>query len=201
MNSVVIKAKVLLFTGKEVDVALSHSLRERCRLLVTKQGTGQDMIQIVLEEKPDLLIFDRRLSTLSSLEALETIYKSSGAIPAIALVDEIDLEEVLPVMKDYFHACVVKPVIVGQLVATMVSVMLHYRQIHELEGEIDNLQKDLKTRKLVDRAKGILMARHHCPEAAAFRRIQKYSMDNRMDIAEVAHKIINGNLDPFYSSN
>ena len=84
----------------------------------------------------------------------------------------------------------VKPIQEADLAPAVEIALARFQEFRELEKEVDDLQDQLETRKLVDRAKGILMDAQGLTEAAAFRRIQKMSMNTRKSMREIAQAII-----------
>ena len=87
-------------------------------------------------------------------------------------------------------AYLVKPVKEANLFPAIEIALSRFGEMQELEKELEDLKHSLETRKILDRAKGILMDAHHLNESEAFRRIQQYSMAKRISIREVAEAII-----------
>ena len=93
-------------------------------------------------------------------------------------------------------AYLVKPVSKSDLLPAIEIALSRYAQIAALESEVSDLQERLATRKIIDRAKGVLQTEHGMTEPAAFRWIQKVSMDGRRSMREVAQGVVDGTFVP-----
>jgi response regulator NasT len=93
-------------------------------------------------------------------------------------------------VEDYDITLFTKPVNISALLSTIEIVLQNRRRIGRMEREMAALKEGLENRKLVERAKGILMKRKSISEAEAYRRIQKMSMDSRVAMKDIAEKII-----------
>jgi response regulator NasT len=93
-------------------------------------------------------------------------------------------------------AYLVKPFTKADLLPAIEIAVSRYAEIHALENEVDDLTERLETRKVVERAKGVLQADRGMSEPEAFRWIQKRSMDRRLSMRAVAEAILAGDSDP-----
>jgi response regulator NasT len=178
------------------DVAFRRFLKEnletRCHHQVLGEAaTGADMIRLALTQEPDIVVFDVRLRDGSGLEALRQVYLERP-IAAVAVVDERDQEAVRRVMGEYHMTYLLKPVEPHQLEPAVLAAWARLSVCRQLLDENANLKQTLLNRKLIERAKGVLMRRFRCSEDVAFRRLQRGAMNRRTTMVCLAQAVLNG---------
>ena len=172
-----------------IRLDLREMLEERGYLVVAEAGDGEDAIDRAREERPDLIFMDIKMPRMDGLEALRRIQEEQR-IPTIMLTAWAQAELVDQAVDLGVYGYLVKPVKEAELLPAIEVALARADELKALEDEVGSLRETLETRKLVDRAKGILMDQAGLSEALAFRRIQKLSMDKRKSLREIAEAII-----------
>jgi len=146
-------------------------------------------VNIARELKPDIVIMDIKMPDLDGIEAARILTQEKIA-PVLLLTAYSDRELIDRAREAGVAGYLVKPFRESDLAPAIEIALARFAEFRELEKEVGDLQETLETRKLVDRAKGILMDTQGLSEAEAFRRIQKMSMNTRKPMKEVAEAII-----------
>jgi response regulator NasT len=155
---------------------------------VVGQGfNGQEAIDLANIHKPDLVILDVKMPVLDGISAAEKII---NLCPVLMLTAFSQKELVERARDTGVMAYVVKPFTINELLPAIEISISRYRQMKSLEAEVADLYERLETRKVIDRAKGILMKAFNMSEPDAFSWIQKTAMDKRMSMKEVAQGVI-----------
>lgn len=157
--------------------------------VVAEAGDGQQAVDLAREHQPDVCILDVKMPVMDGIEAVDIITAESIA-PTILLTAYSDRELVDRAKAAGVFAYLVKPFKPSDLPPAIEVARSRYEQNLALSRELSDVQERLETRKLVDRAKGILMADLKIDEAEAYRRIQLQSMNMRKSMKEVAEAII-----------
>jgi AmiR/NasT family two-component response regulator len=158
-------------------------------LVVGEVGDGRSAVNLARELKPDVVIMDIKMPDMDGIEAARILTEEHIA-PVILLTaySQKDLVERAKVAGVVGY--MVKPFREADLGPAIEVALARFTEFETLHKEVDNLQLALETRKLVDRAKGILMDSQGLTESDAFRKIQKMSMNTRKPMKEVAEAII-----------
>ncbi len=154
-------------------------------------ATGPEMVRTVLALDPDVVVFDIHLPQLDGLDALRQIYQER-VVAAVAVTADRDQDLVRRALEEHVLAFLVKPVDAEQLGAAVLVAWARFQELRELTEENANLRQVLQNRKIIERAKGILMKRHHWSEAEAFRRLQRAAMNSRTTMVDLAQAVLNG---------
>jgi len=157
--------------------------------VVGEAGDGETAVQLATELKPDLVVMDVKMPQLDGISAAERLSKNHVA-PVVLLTAFSQKELVERASEAGALAYVVKPFTPNDLLPAIEIALARYQQIIALESEVADLAERFETRKLVDRAKGLLNEKMGLSEPDAFRWIQKASMDRRLTMHEVAQTII-----------
>lgn len=157
--------------------------------VVGEAGDGEKALELVRELKPDLVVMDIKMPKLDGISAAEKINKEHLA-PVVLLTAFSQKELVERASEAGALAYVVKPFTPNDLLPAIEIAMSRYQQISSLESEIADLQERFESRKVIDRAKGILNQKMGFTEPEAFRWIQKASMDRRVSMREVSQAVI-----------
>ncbi len=172
-----------------IRMDLREMLSQLGYLVVGEAGDGQSAVNIARELKPDVVIMDIKMPDLDGIEAARVLTQERIA-PVLLLTAYSDRELIDRAREAGVAGYLVKPFRESDLAPAIEIALARFAEFRELEKEIGDLQETLETRKLVDRAKGILMDTQGLTEAEAFRRIQKMSMNTRKPMKEVAEAII-----------
>jgi AmiR/NasT family two-component response regulator len=170
--------------------ALEKQLRHH---VVGEAADGAEMVRTVLEQKPDLIVFDIHMPALDGLDALRKIYDQQ-IIAAVAITADRDIELVRRAMEEHVLAYLVKPVQEHQLEPALQVAWARFQELRNLTTENTSLRQTLENRKIVERAKGVLMKRQRLTEADAYRRIQRAAMNRRQTMLAIAQSILSGEV-------
>jgi AmiR/NasT family two-component response regulator len=178
-----------------IRLDLVELLEEEGWSVVGEAPDGNRAVELVEELAPDLVILDVKMPGLDGISVAERIAEKRLA-PVVILTAFSQRELVERARDAGAMAYVVKPFTKADLVPAIEMAVSRYQEITQLELEVTDLQGRLETRKLVDRAKGVLQTTYGMSEPEAFRWIQKTSMDRRLTMREVAQAIIAGSSTP-----
>jgi two-component system, response regulator PdtaR len=154
-------------------------------------ATGTDMVRMVLELEPDVVVFDIHLPHLDGFEALRQIYQTR-IVAAVAITADRDQQLVQRATEEHVLAFLVKPVDADQIGPAVQVAWARFEELSSLTAENASLRQTLSSRKIIERAKGVLMKRHRWSEADAFRRLQRGAMNRRIPMVDLAQQILNG---------
>ncbi len=157
--------------------------------VVGEAGDGETAVALATELRPDLVVMDVKMPKLDGISAAERLGKDRIA-PVVLLTAFSQKELVERASEAGALAYVVKPFTPNDLLPAIEIALSRYAQIIALEEEVSDLAERFETRKLIDRAKGILNEKMGLTEPEAFRWIQKASMDRRLTMNEVAKTIV-----------
>jgi len=166
-----------------IKMDLVEMLVEAGYLVVAQASDGAEAITLVAEHKPDLAILDVKMPILDGISAAEEII---GTCPVLMLTAFSQRELVDRARDAGVMAYVLKPFTINDLVPAIEIAISRHLQMKTLAAEVADLHDRLETRKIIDRAKGILMAALNLTEPQAFSWIQKAAMDRRLTMKEVA---------------
>jgi response regulator NasT len=172
-----------------IRMDLVETLREAGYDVVGEAGDGAEAVRLAEELRPDLVIVDVKMPVLDGISAAERIVGARTA-PVLVLTAFSDRELVQRAREAGAMAYLVKPFTAADLVPAIEIAVSRHAELAALEQEVGDLQERLATRKLVDRAKGLLQQRFGLSEPEAFRWIQKAAMDKRLGMREVAQGVI-----------
>ena len=158
-------------------------------LVVGEVADGRSAVNQARELRPDVVVMDIKMPDMDGIEAAQILTEERLA-PTVLLSAYGQRELVERAREAGVVAYLVKPYREEELAPAIEVALARFREFQTLQKQVDDLQAALETRKLVDRAKGILMDKQGLSEAEAFRKIQKMSMDNRKPMKDVAEAII-----------
>jgi response regulator NasT len=178
-----------------IRLDLKETLEEEGYDVVGETGRGDEAVDLVQRLEPDLAILDIKMPGMDGLEAARTITAERGA--AVLILTAFSQRDLIEQARDAGAlAYLVKPFQKSELIPAVEVALGRFAEMKALADENSSLAEQLATRKLVDRAKGILMDKHGLAEAEAFRFVQKSAMDGRRSLGEVAQSVIDGELAP-----
>jgi AmiR/NasT family two-component response regulator len=158
-------------------------------LVVGEAGDGVSAVNMARELRPDLVVMDIKMPEMDGIAAARVL--TEERISPVLLVTAYSYHDLLDDAKDAgVLAYVAKPFGEAQLVPAVEVALARFREFRALEKELGDTRSALETRKIVERAKGVLMDKHGLREDEAFRRIQKLSMDTRNSMRAVAEAIL-----------
>ena len=189
MADVVAKRRVVVAEDESlIRMDVVETLREHGFDVVAEVGDGALAVAAVIEHKPDLVVMDIKMPNMDGLTAAEQM---AGHKVAIVLLTAFSQKELVDRANQAgAMAYVVKPFTPNDLMPAVEIALSRHSQLLALEHEISDLNERFETRKLVDRAKGLLNEKMNLSEPEAFRWIQKASMDRRLTMQEVAQTVI-----------
>lgn len=164
------------------------SLEEAGLVVVGQAADGEEAIALAAEHEPDLVVMDVKMPRLDGISAAQKIAELK--IPVVLLTAFSDTELVARAAEAGAMAYVTKPFKPTDLLPAIQIALSRHEELVSLESEIADLNDRLETRKLMDRAKGLLQTKMKLSEPDAFRWIQKASMDRRLTMAQVAKAVI-----------
>lgn len=178
-----------------IRLDLRETLEEEGYIVVADTGRGDDAIELVRQHKPDVAIFDIKMPGLDGLYAARVV--SAEKICPVVMLTAFSQREVIEQARDAGAlAYLVKPFQKTDLVPAIELAIGRFRELKTLSGERDALGEQLELRKLLDRAKGLLIDKFSMTEQSAFDFIQKNAMSTRAKMVDVANQILNGQITP-----
>jgi len=172
-----------------IRMDLQEMLTNLGYLVVGEAGDGLNAVKLARELKPDLVIMDIRMPALDGIDAAKILTEEK--IAPVVLLTAYSQKELIDRAKEAgVVGYLVKPFKESDLSPAIEVALARFNEFKQMTQEVDDLQHALTTRKLVDRAKGILMDTKGFTESEAVRAIQKMSMDNRRPMKAVAEAII-----------
>ncbi len=182
--------RVLIADDESIRLlSLRAQLRALGHRVVAEASNGQEAVVLAKATQPDLAIMDIKMPVMDGIEAAERMTQDRP-IPIILLTAYSETQLVERAAQANVAAYLMKPVAAEDLLPAITLALTRFRQFEALHREVNDLREALETRKLVERAKGILMRRLDLNEDEAFRRLQKQSQDTNRRLAEVAQAIV-----------
>ena len=157
--------------------------------VIGEAANGSQAVDLIMKLKPDMAILDIKMPDMDGLEAAKTI-ASQYPIPVILLTAYSERTLAERAIEAGVFAYLMKPVSEEDLLPTILLARSRFQEFQDLRKGMSDLKEALETRKLVERAKGILMERRNLSEAEAFRRMQIQSQNENKKLAEIAQAII-----------
>ena len=178
-----------------IRMDLRETLEEEGYEVVGETGRGDEVVDLVRNLQPDLAVLDVKMPGADGLSAAATITEEK--LCAVLMLTAFSQREIIEQARDAGAlAFLVKPFQRSDLVPAIEVAIGRFRELRDLTGEIDALGEQLAARKIVDRAKGILIDECALSEPDAFSFIQRTAMTERVRMRDVADRIIDGELRP-----
>jgi AmiR/NasT family two-component response regulator len=177
----------------EDDVITRMDLREMLDNLgyqvVGEAGDGVAAVNLAREARPDLVIMDIKMPELDGISAARSLAEERVA-PVLLLTAYSDREFIDRAVEAGVMGYLVKPFAEAELKPSIDVALARWREMRQIQQDLAQTKETLETRKLVERAKGVLMDTQNLKEAEAFRRIQRLSMNSRKSMREIAEAIL-----------
>lgn len=178
-----------------IRLDLRETLEEEGYVVVAETGRGDKAVELIREHKPDLAILDIKMPGLDGLQASRLI--SADKICPVVLLTAFSQREIVEQARDAGAlAYIVKPFQKSDLVPAIEVALGRFREIQLLSSEVGALEEQLETRKLIDRAKGVLIDKSGLSESDAYAFIQRSAMSERARMKDIAEQILAGTLMP-----
>jgi response regulator NasT len=157
--------------------------------VVAVAQNGKELVEFCRSSKPDLVITDIKMPDLDGIDAAEQIYRDH-AVPVILVSAFSDPALIERAEMDHVMGYLVKPIKQTDLVPAIAIAVHRFEQFEALRKETDDLKQALVDRKVIERAKGILMKKANLSESDAFRRLQKLASDKNRKLVDIATMIV-----------
>jgi response regulator NasT len=188
MNEAIRPSVVVAEDEAIIRLDIVETLTESGFDVIGQAGDGSEAVRLALELKPNLVLMDIKMPGTDGLQAAEIL--AEHKVPVVLLTAFSSPELVERASEAGVYSYVVKPFNPSNLIpALRIALSLHER-MSNAANEVDEITEKLETRKLVDRAKGLLTEKMKLNEPEAFRWIQKASMDRRLSMKQVAQTVI-----------
>ena len=178
-----------------IRMDLRETLEEEGYEVIGETGRGDQAVELVRGLQPDLAILDIKMPGMDGLEAARII--NGEKICGVLMLTAFSQREVVEEARDAGAlAFLVKPFQKSDLIPAIEVAMGRFRELRTLTGEIDALGEQLESRKVIERAKGLLIDDLKMSETDAFAFIQRTAMSERTRMRDVADRILDGSLRP-----
>ena len=157
--------------------------------VIAVAASGEQLVRQCHELEPDLVITDIKMPGMDGLDAAQKIYRDRPG-PIVVVTAYHDSPFVERAEQNHILAYLLKPIQDVDLVPAITIAMRRFEEFQALHKEADNLRQALDDRKVIERAKGILMKQAQLDEESAFRRLQKLARSNSKKLVEVARMIV-----------
>jgi len=180
------RLKTLLAHSKpEQRAELKQALEELGHEVVCDCDSCESMMSTVRSSPPDLIVTGVDLADGDGIHALVTL-ADEFAIPAIVVTQRTSLQVVERAMLDHVMAYLIEPVEVREIKPTIHLVLKRFEQFQELQSEVESLRGALADRKVIERAKGVLMKADQLDEDAAYKKLRRMATDGRIRMIDAA---------------
>ena len=178
-----------------IRLDLKETLEEEGYVVVGETGRGDKAVELVRDLRPDLAILDVKMPGMDGLEAARLI--SKDRICGVLVLTAFSQREIIEEARDAGAlAYLVKPFQKSDLIPAIEVAIGRFRELQVLNGEIAELGEQLEARKVIDRAKGMLIDGHSMSESEAYGFIQRAAMNHRTTMRAVAEMVVAGSLKP-----
>ena len=172
-----------------IRLDLVEMLTEAGYEVVGQAGDGEAAIEITEKLKPDLVVMDVKMPKLDGISAAERI--ANQRIAPVVILTAFSQRDLVERARDAgAMAYLTKPFTIEDLMPAIELAVSRFQEIKQLDAEVTDLQEQLKARKIIDKAKGLLMSKLNLTEPQAFKWMQKTAMDKRRTMVEVSNLII-----------
>lgn len=178
-----------------IRLDLRETLEEEGYEIVAEADRGDKVLDLVRLHRPDLAILDIKMPGIDGLEVSRLI--SSEKLCPVVLLTAFSQREIVEQARDAGAlAYIVKPFQKSDLVPAIEVAIGRFRELQVLANEVGALEEQLETRKIIDRAKGVLIDKSGLSESDSYAFIQRAAMSERSKMRDVAERILDGTLMP-----
>ncbi len=178
-----------------IRLDLKELLEEEGFSVVGETGRGDEAVELVRELRPELAILDIKMPGLDGLSAARLI--TGERLAAVLILTAFSQRDLVEQARDAgAMSYIVKPFQKSDLIPAIDVALGRHAELKSLETEVGDLAERLEARKIIDRAKGVLMDKHDMTEAAAWRFLQTEAMNRRIKVHEIAALVVSGELTP-----
>jgi response regulator NasT len=157
--------------------------------VVAVAHNGRELVERVQQTQPDLIITDIMMPEVDGIAAVEEIERTRQ-VPVILVSAHHDAELIVRAGTGHVMAYLLKPVREADLSTAIYLAILRFEHFQKLAKEAESLRQAMEDRKLIERAKGILMKRARIDEPEAFRRLQRLASDKNKKLVEIAQILL-----------
>jgi response regulator NasT len=178
-----------------VRLDLKEILEEEGYEVVGETGRGDEAVSLVREHDPDVAILDIKMPGMDGLSAAREITGEQRA--AVVILTAFSQRNYIEEARDAGAiSYLLKPFQRNELIPAIEVALGRFKEMKALKSEVNSLEEQLETRKVVDRAKGILMDQHGLSENDAFTFIRETAMHRRMTLKAIAQLVVDGEVSP-----
>ncbi len=175
-----------------IAVGLGEHLKKLGYDVVGLAADGEEAIELARREKPDMALLDIRMPNMGGLAAAKTLYGQMG-IPVMIVSAYSDAADIETAAQTGVFGYLIKPITADELRVSMQVGWARYRRQEALREEVQDLKVALEDRKVIERAKGLIMEKLGLSEPDAMKRLQKQARDSRRRLADLARAILETN--------
>ncbi|MDR3579432.1 MAG: response regulator [Oryzomonas sp.] len=174
-----------------IRMSLRAMLKELGFEDVLECGDGKSAVEMAMASFPDMAVLDVAMPEMDGITAAKEI-KKKLKIPILLLTNCFDAQTAKRAAESGIAAFLTKPLREQDLIPAIEIALAHTEQVEDLKEKIEDLKETIENRKVIEKAKGMLMEKHRMGEADAYRTMQKMAMDKRKSLRQVADGILKG---------
>jgi len=174
-----------------IRMSLKAMLKELGFENVLECGDGKSAVEMAMASFPDMAVLDVAMPEMDGITAAKEI-KKKLKIPILLLTNCFDAQTAKRAAESGIAAFLTKPLREQDLIPAIEIALAHTEQVEELKEKIEDLKETIENRKVIEKAKGMLMEKQRMGEADAYRTMQKIAMDKRKSLRQVADGILKG---------
>ncbi len=183
---------VLLTDNYELNEDIISILQKYELSRIESGPVGQDGLRLIRRQVPDLIILDASKKITSSLE-LSKVLAEDEAAAIVLILSELSSKLRETANESGVFNFILKPVSEINLIPAVESSLMNFERLKKLREEKEYLEKTLERRKLVEKAKGVIMKKYDLPEDEAYRKLQKQAMNRCISLKDLAEAVILAN--------
>ena len=171
------------------SAVLERALQDNGYDVVARIGTKEDLLDRVRTIQPDMIIIDMQSPDRDTLESMHRINREQPK-PIVMFAEKSDKVTIAEAVRAGVSAYVVDGLNANRIQPIMEVAIARFQEFQSLKGELAKSKSDLADRKLIDKAKGIIMAQRKCTEDEAYKALRKLAMDRNEKLVDVAKSVI-----------